>query len=139
MIINAVLQLDQPIETSELCQLLEQRGCKVLAFGREDLLKRPVEVTTFGTISMNHTSHEVFVDGEKVWLAKTQYRILEVFLSEPKKAFSRGEIMDKVWGTDVHIYPRSVDTHVSKLKSLLGKAGDMIQCVHGYGYRISHD
>lgn len=69
-------------------------------------------------------------------LTPIEFKILNLFLNEPNKAFGRDEILNKVWGRNIFVYPRSVDAHVSKLKKKLGSKGTSIQSVHGIGYKL---
>lgn len=70
-------------------------------------------------------------------LTPIEFKILYIFLNAPGKAIGRDEILDSVWGKEIYVYPRSVDTHVSNLRKKLGYKGDLISCVHGRGYRFS--
>ncbi|OFZ14853.1 MAG: hypothetical protein A2Z20_02405 [Bdellovibrionales bacterium RBG_16_40_8] len=70
-------------------------------------------------------------------LTPIEFKILNLFLNEPNKALSRDEILNKIWGDGVYVYPRSVDTHVSKLRSKLGEKSGYIKSVHGVGYKFS--
>ncbi|MCB0343132.1 MAG: response regulator transcription factor [Pseudobdellovibrionaceae bacterium] len=69
-------------------------------------------------------------------LTPIEYKILTLLAAHPDRAFSRDHILTQVWGHDVHVFPRSVDTHVSKLRRKLGESADMIKSVHGLGYRF---
>lgn len=70
-------------------------------------------------------------------LTPIEFKILNLFLAEPNKAFGRDEILNKVWGQNIFVYPRSVDTHVSKLRKKLGPKGNVIRSIHGFGYKFS--
>lgn len=73
---------------------------------------------------------------EVVDLTPIEYKLLINMMGDPGRVFSRDELLDAVWGKNVHVYARSVDTHVSKLRKKLGDRSDMIESVHGTGYRI---
>lgn len=72
---------------------------------------------------------------ESLSLTPIEFKILQTFLQQPGVAIKRDDILDKVWGKEIFVYPRSVDTHVSKLRKKLGKKGQAIVSVHGRGYR----
>lgn len=72
-------------------------------------------------------------------LTPIEFKILNMFLTEPNKAFSRDEILNRIWGQTIFVYPRSVDTHVSKLRSKLGPKANCIKSVHGIGYKFTLD
>jgi DNA-binding response OmpR family regulator len=69
-------------------------------------------------------------------LTPIEFKILLQLAHEPNTVFSRDDILNVVWGENIHVYSRSVDTHVSKLrKKLMGKSS-LIESVHGTGYRL---
>ena len=69
-------------------------------------------------------------------LTPIEFKILGLLASEANRVFSRDEMLSRIWGEDLYIYPRSVDTHVSKLRKKMGSYGEMIRSVHGVGYRL---
>ena len=95
-----------------------------------------------GGIQIDFKTMEVHLgddnSGEPLDLTPIEFKILGLLASEPNKVFSRDEMLSRVWGDDLYIYPRSVDTHVSKLRKKLGCKGEMIRSVHGVAYRIVH-
>lgn len=105
-----------------------------------ELLNGSKKKIKLGPLNVNLTSHSVFIkqnqDEEKLDLTPIEYKILTYLLSQPGQVFSRSEILDKIWGHNVYVYPRSVDTHVSKLRKKLGYYSDLIESVHGSGYKI---
>jgi two-component system phosphate regulon response regulator PhoB len=74
---------------------------------------------------------------EQVYLTSTEFRLLITMATHPLKVFSRDELLDLVWGESLHVYPRSVDTHVSKLRKKLGEMSHLVESVHGSGYRFN--
>jgi DNA-binding response OmpR family regulator len=80
------------------------------------------------------------VENEKVTnldLTPIEFKILYLFVSEQNKAFSRDEILNRIWGDEIYVYPRSVDTHVSKLRAKLGPKSMLIKSIHAYGYKYT--
>ena len=94
-------------------------------------------------VKIDLTSQKAFIyDGNsqiEIDLTPIEFKILKTFLQSPDKAIPRDDILDKVWGKDIYVYPRSVDTHVSKLRKKLGQKGNMIISVHGRGYRFKSE
>ena len=92
-----------------------------------------------GDIQMNLTAHLVSVAGEPVRLGPTEFRLLELFMSNPDRAFDRAQLLDRVWGRSVYVEERTVDVHVLRLRKALKpfRVDDRIQTVRGVGYRFS--
>lgn len=90
-------------------------------------------------IDLRSQRAQISLDNKTIDLDLTpiEFKILNMFLSEPNKAFSRDEILNKIWGEGIFVYPRSVDTHVSKLRSKLGPKAQCIKSVHGIGYKLT--
>ena len=89
-------------------------------------------------ISLDTNSHSVSVDGVEVDLRPTEYRLLEVMMKNPNRAFNRTQLLDQVWGRNVYVDERTVDVHVLRLRQALGKYNrdDAIKTVRGVGYRL---
>jgi two-component system phosphate regulon response regulator PhoB len=109
------------------------------------LLRRPaayqeeIDLVQVGPISMNPRTHEVSVSEVPVELTKTEFRLLQLFMENPKKVFTREQILDAVWGINTYLGDRTVDVHILRLRKLLKPHGvdSMIATVRGTGYRIS--
>ncbi len=80
--------------------------------------------------------YEVFVDGEKVELTPTEFKILEKLSSKEGQVFSRDNILDYLWGEEKIVVARTIDVHIRHLREKLGKAGDAIKNVRGIGYKF---
>ena len=91
-----------------------------------------------GRLQMNTRSKQFLVDGKEIHLGPTDYRLLEFFLTNPGRVFSRSQILDRVWGANVYLEERTVDVHVRRLRKALGAAGvsDYLQTSRGHGYRF---
>jgi two-component system phosphate regulon response regulator PhoB len=127
--LGAVDYVPKPFSPREL--VLRVRA--VLARAGETDRESPV---TIGALTIDRAQHRVLVDGREIVLTATEFRIL-VFLSErPGRVHERDRLLDKIWGSDVFIGPRTVDAHIANLRGKLGIAGDMIQTVRGFGYRF---
>ncbi|AJG98471.1 MULTISPECIES: response regulator [Clostridium] len=94
------------------------------------------ELKDFNGLTIDHSAHQVVIDGEVVDLSPKEYELL-IYLSENYgKALSREQILDKVWGYDYYGDLRTVDTHINRLRIKLDRKSDYIQTVRGYGYRF---
>src|SRR5690606_16136403 len=82
--------------------------------------------------------YEVHVDGEKVPLTATEFRLLRLLASNPRRICSREYLLEELWGGDVTVFDRTVDSHIQRLRKKLGEdAGAMIETVWGVGYRFN--
>ena len=83
---------------------------------------------------------EVFMtrNSRRVHLGPTEFRLLEFFLQHPRRVFSREELLDAVWGKDIHVEPRTVDVHIRRLrKSINGEDElDLVRTVRAAGYAL---
>jgi len=82
-------------------------------------------------------SHEVRLEGELLSLRPLEYKLLVTLLADPGRVFSRAELLKEVWGITDASSTRTVDVHVKRLRTNLGRAADVIETVHGFGYRAA--
>jgi two-component system, OmpR family, phosphate regulon response regulator PhoB len=86
-------------------------------------------------------SKRVFVQGQPVDMGPTEFNLLQFFMSHPERAYTRGQLLDQVWGANVYVEERTVDVHVRRLRKALQSLpvdySSMIQTVRGTGYRFS--
>lgn len=95
-------------------------------------------VLEFHDIRLDQTAHRVQRGGRPVPLGPTEYRLLEFLMAHPRRVFSREELLDAVWGRDIHVEPRTVDVHIRRLrKAVNGEAElDIVRTVRGAGYAL---
>ena len=80
---------------------------------------------TVGDITIDRTTHTVSRDGKNIHLGPTEYRLLDYFVQHPGRVFSREQLLDGIWGSDVYVEARTVDVHVGRLrKALMSQGGD---------------
>ena len=95
------------------------------------------------TIHMDLGSMQVLVGGDRVSLTPTEFRLLKTLLERPERTFSRQQLLEKAWDVEADVSDRlktrTVDMHVQRLREKLGTAGEAIQTVRGFGYRLSRD
>ncbi len=96
----------------------------------------PIEI---GGLRLDPVSHRITGRGETIRTGPTEFRMLHFFMSHPERVFTRGQLLDRVWGRSVYIEERTVDVHIRRLrKALSGHGFDrFVQTVHGTGYRFS--
>ena len=92
-----------------------------------------------GDMELDLTSHKVLVRGAAIKIGPTDFRLLELFMRNPDRAFSRSQLLDRVWGRSIYVEERTVDVHVLRLRNTLKPYGydKLIQTVRGVGYRFS--
>lgn len=91
----------------------------------------------FGRLAIDREAHRAWVDGREVELTATEFRLLVTLYERRDRVQSRATLLDDVWGVEVDIETRTVDTHVKRLREKLGAAGDYIETIRGVGYRFA--
>lgn len=91
---------------------------------------------SIGGIRMDLDTHKVFIDNQEMDLSKTEFDLLKYFIEHESKICSRNLLLDEVWGIDVYVEDRIVDTYVKKLRKYLGPKSQYIKTVFGVGYRF---
>src|SRR5881275_440576 len=89
-----------------------------------------------GPISIDPTRHEVLVNGKAVDLTSLEFKLLRTLMQRRGRVQERDRLLNEVWGYESVIDTRTVDTHVRRLREKLGKAGDIVETVRGFGYRL---
>ena len=91
-------------------------------------------------LQINKSSQEVLIleqgSFQRVDLTALEFKILTYFAKRPGEVISRDQMLNDIWGEDIHVYQRSVDTHVSKLRKKLGAVSHIVESVHGTGYKF---
>ena len=94
-----------------------------------------------GDIEINRNTQRVSINqngtSENIDLTPIEFKLLVMLSKEPNTVHTRDQILNHVWGESIHVYGRSVDTHISKLRKKLGPKADYIESVHGSGYRFA--
>ena len=90
-----------------------------------------------GMLIIDIEKHEVAVEGQKIELTSTEFRILKLFISNKNKVFSRYDILDYLWGDEKIVLDRTIDVHIKNLRDKLGKAGQLIKNIRGIGYKLA--
>jgi two-component system phosphate regulon response regulator PhoB len=91
---------------------------------------------TAGPIQIDGLRHHVSVNGKTVHLTSLEYKLLRTLVQRRGRVQERDRLLSDVWGYESVIDTRTVDTHVRRLREKLGKAGDAIETIRGFGYRL---
>ena len=98
--------------------------------------ERADESLNAGPISIDLARHRVRVNGKQVHLTSLEFKLLRTLMQRRGRVQDRDRLLNEVWGYESVIDTRTVDTHVRRLREKLGKAGDAIETVRGFGYRL---
>jgi two-component system phosphate regulon response regulator PhoB len=90
-----------------------------------------------GPLRLDPERHRCAVKGEEVELTAKEFQLLEVLMRRPGRVMTREKLLDEVWGSDIAVTARTIDTHLKRLREKLGVAADLIQTVRGLGYRFA--
>ena len=90
-------------------------------------------------LRLDPISHRVTSAGTELDMGPTEFRLLHFFMTHPERVYSREQLLDHVWGTNVYVEDRTVDVHIRRLRKALSEHGydRLIQTVRGVGYRFS--
>lgn len=90
-------------------------------------------------LCLDPVSHRITIHDQPIDMGPTEYRLLEFFLTHQERAYTRGQLLDHVWGGNVYLEERTVDVHIRRLRKALTVDGheELIQTVRGTGYRFS--
>jgi two-component system phosphate regulon response regulator PhoB len=111
---------------------------RVRALLRRASPERMADVLTFGDIELDRDRRRVSRSSREIELGPTEYRLLEFLMERPGRVFTREQLLDGVWGSEVYIDERTVDVHVGRLRKALnrGREADPIRTVRGAGYAL---
>ncbi len=111
--------------------LLSKIKAMLRRFKNTDIKNAVVEV---GELEINREEYKIVYQGEELILPRKEFELISLLASKPNKVFERGEIMEKVWGSDVVVGDRTIDVHIRKLRE---KVGDHhFKTVKGVGYKF---
>ena len=91
-----------------------------------------------GPIALDQSAHRVHVNGDEIELTATEFKLLHTLLEREGRVQTRTQLLQTVWQAQPDIQTRTVDMHMQRLRTKLGKAGDWIETVRGVGYRLRH-
>ena len=92
------------------------------------------DLVEFEDLKIDNNKHKVYLSDEKISLTSKEFKLLKHLLSKADKVQSRDNLLEKVWGYNNDVTTRTVDTHIKRLRSKIGKYGDKIETIRGEGY-----
>lgn len=97
------------------------------------------ELIEFKGLSLDPVSHRVAINDKPIELGPTEFKMLHFFMTHPERVYSREQLLDNVWGTNVYVEDRTVDVHIRRLRKSIAGNGheEFVQTVRGAGYRFS--
>jgi two-component system phosphate regulon response regulator PhoB len=109
---------------------------RIKAILRRGTAEETDERLSAGSITIDPARHEVLVNGKRVDLTSLEFKLLRTLMQRRGRVQERDRLLNEVWGYESVIDTRTVDTHVRRLREKLGKAGDIVETVRGFGYRL---
>ncbi|MBV8093888.1 MAG: phosphate regulon transcriptional regulator PhoB [Acetobacteraceae bacterium] len=93
---------------------------------------------SFADMTIDLEAHRVRRNGRAIHLGPTEFRLLAYLMQNPQRVFSREELLNAVWGHDIHVEPRTVDVHVRRLRKAINSEGerDIVRTVRSAGYAL---
>ncbi len=123
----------KPFSPRELAARVKAMLRRVAA-GQDDT---EAELLSVGALALDVVKHRVYWDRTEVVLTVTEFSLLHALMSQPGRAFTRDNLVDRAWGVGHHVSDRTVDSHIRRIRhkfSALG--GDPVETVYGLGYRL---
>ena len=112
---------------------------RIRAVLRRRMPQMSEETVSAAGLELSPTTHRVTANGITLELGPTEFRILHFFMTHPERVYSRGQLLDQVWGDHVFVEERTVDVHIRRLRQALEPSSldNLVQTVRGSGYRFS--
>ncbi len=104
-------------------------------FRRDSKKKSTSSQITVGSLTIDRTSYTIKVKGKEISLPKKEFELLFFLAQNPNKVFSRDDLLQNIWGSDVYVLARTVDVHIRKVREKIGD--DYITTVKGVGYKFN--
>ena len=104
-------------------------------FRRDSKKKNSSSQLTLGNLVIDRTSYTVKVNGKEMSLPKKEFELIFFLAQNPNKVFSRDDLLQNIWGSDVYVLARTVDVHIRKVREKIGE--DYITTVKGVGYKFN--
>lgn len=137
----------------------ESDKVKGLSFGADDYMTKPFSIPellariqallrrtktshkkkplTAGILKMDLSARQVFKNGQQMELGPTEFRLLQTLMEKAGHVFSREDLLQLVWGGDIHVQDRTVDVHIRRLRKALSDDGELIRTVRSSGYAVN--
>ena len=115
---------------------MSELAARVRARLRRISPKADTDVMTAGPLTLDHRAHTVRMSGELIPLTMKEYNLLKILMENAGRAFTREQLLDRVWDYSYEGGTRTVDVHIQTLRAKLGEHAHMIETVRGVGYRF---
>lgn len=112
---------------------------RIAALFRRDTKKSAgaTDVIKVGKFTIDKSSYTLYIEDKPVSLPKKEFELLYFLAETPKKVFSRDELLQNIWGSDVYVLARTVDVHIRRVREKIGN--DCIKTVKGVGYKFEYE
>lgn len=112
---------------------------RIKAVLRRSIPANVTEQMTVQDLLLDPKEYRVSVQNKEVVMGPTEFRLLHFFMQHPERVYTRNQVLDQVWGSNVYIEERTVDVHIRRLRKALSSHGydHLVQTVRGVGYRFS--
>ena len=107
---------------------------KVKSIMRRFSLNKNLKNYIHKDVELDIEKYSVKIKGDNIKLARKEFDLLKLLINQPGKVYTREEILNDVWGNDIHVVDRTIDVHINRLRDKLGQK--FIETVKGIGYKI---
>jgi len=97
----------------------------------------PAKLMRSGLLELDPERHRCRVSEQDIKLTAKEFELLRALMERPGRVMTRDRLLDEVWGSDITVTSRTIDTHLKRLREKLGDAGDLVETVRGVGYRFA--
>jgi two-component system phosphate regulon response regulator PhoB len=97
----------------------------------------PAKLMRRGLLELDPERHRCRVGEHEIKLTAKEFELLQALMERPGRVMTRDRLLDEVWGADITVTSRTIDTHLKRLREKLGEAGDLVETVRGVGYRFA--
>tara|TARA_B100000029_G_scaffold57343_1_gene51878 strand:+ start:934 stop:1620 length:687 start_codon:yes stop_codon:yes gene_type:complete len=105
-------------------------------YKRKSSSKNLANLLTIGDLNIDKDTYTVTLKGKEIFFPKKEFELLYFLALNPKKVYSRDSLLRNIWGTDVHVIPRTVDVHIRKIREKIGQ--NYINTIKGVGYNFKN-
>ncbi|NQY99488.1 MAG: response regulator transcription factor [Bdellovibrionales bacterium] len=130
--------LPKPFDTLVLMARVNALMRRHQWLGQQNQEVMPSSVITVGALELRPDEYEITLDGVKMDLTKSEYKLMECLMGNQGKVLSRESLIKEIQGDGVNVVGRTVDTHVFGLRKKLGVHSEMIETIRGIGYRVKY-
>ncbi len=112
---------------------------RIQALLRRTKQSTKARVLSAGILKLNLSTKQVFKNNQSIELGPTEFRLLNVLMEKAGHVYSRQDLLQMVWGGDIHVQSRTVDVHIRRLRKALSDDGDLIRTIRSSGYAVNID